>query len=377
MRKGKGLVMDCSRCADIAAPACATVEAAGCILVYAAAPPAMGKARVVASGAGYRVEELADDVLLLNGPCGDWSALLNGLEDRLSAVEADETRLAPIGGLPSSGYDIALVALKARPLPVLLGEARDAWLPRILERQGTTSYFQPIVDITSGEIFAHEALLRATADDGSVISGGMIMEAGRRLGALHVLDQVARTSAITGAHHLGMTSALFINFFPTVVYDPVHCLQTTRQAMRDTGIMPQQIVFEVVESERIANRDHLLKILAYYRAEGFRIALDDLGSGYSSLNLLAALRPDFVKLDMELVREVADDPLRRALVESLVRTANEHGIQVIAEGVETVETACVLASMGVQFLQGYLLGRPAPHLGTVSPETLAAVQAGR
>jgi EAL domain-containing protein (putative c-di-GMP-specific phosphodiesterase class I) len=231
----------------------------------------------------------------------------------------------------------------------------------VLDVGTITSHFQPIVDLESGEVFAHEALLRAIREDGSLVNGGAIVAAGRRMGALHVLDQIGRTSAIRRAHQLGLTSSLFINFFPTVVYDPAHCLRTTREAMRDTGLAPEQIVFEVVESERIADRAHLLDILAYYRAEGFRVALDDLGSGYSSLNLLAALRPDFVKLDMELARDVAIDPLHRSLVQAIVSTAHENGIQVIAEGVETVESACALAALGVRLLQGYLFGRLGPR----------------
>jgi EAL domain-containing protein (putative c-di-GMP-specific phosphodiesterase class I) len=129
----------------------------------------------------------------------------------------------------------------------------------------------------------------------------------------------------------------------------------------------------VVESEQIADRDHLLNILAYYRREGFRVALDDLGSGYSSLNLLVALRPDFVKLDMELAREVGNDPLRRALVQALVQTAHDYGIQVIAEGVETVESAQILSEMGIRLLQGYLFGKPAAGLGVLDPAVLRAV----
>ena len=344
--------------------------------MYAPAPPAFGKARSAATGAGYHVETIAESVLLLNGPTGDWTSLLTGLESRLSRVEADETRIAPIGGLPRDGHDVALAALKSRTVPALLSELRDTWLPRALATGTMTSYFQPIVDVQAGQIFAHEALIRATDEAGTVVNGGAIVEAGRRLGALHVLDQIGRTSAIRCAHQLGLTSNLFINFFPTVVYDPVHCLRTTREAMRETGIQPEQIVFEVVESEHIVDRQHLLDILTYYRNEGFRVALDDLGSGYSSLNLLVALRPDFVKLDMELAREVAADPLRRALVEALVRTAQENGIQVIAEGVETVESARVLTDVGIKLLQGYLFGRPSPAAGTLSAETLAAVREG-
>jgi EAL domain-containing protein (putative c-di-GMP-specific phosphodiesterase class I) len=337
----------------------------------------MLKVRRAAASVGYQAEGLADAVVVLTRESADWSALLTALEGQLSSMEAEETRLAPIGGLPSSGQEVTLAALKARTLPTLIGELRDTWLPWVLDAQTLTSHFQPIVDVDSGQVFAHEALMRATREDGTLINGGTIVAAGRRMGALHVLDQVGRTSAIQRAHQIGLNSALFINFFPTVVYDPAHCLRTTRQAMRDTGIQPEQIVFEVVESEQIADRAHLLNILAHYRAEGFRVALDDLGSGYSSLNLLAALRPDFVKLDMELARDVAVDPLHRSLVQALVNTAHENGIQVIAEGVETVESACVLAELGVRLLQGYLFGRPAPAAATISADLMRTVQRAR
>jgi len=367
-------VNPCSRCSNVTAPACARTDAGGRVLVYAPAPPAFGKARSAATDAGYHVEMIAESVLLLNGPVADWTTFVEGLDTRLSTVEAADTRIAPIGGLPLDGHAIALAALTARTLPMLLAEVHDVWLPRALAAGALTSHFQPIVNVPAGEIFAHEALIRTTAEDGSIINGGAIVEAGRRLGALHVLDQIGRTSAIRCAHTLGLTSSLFVNFFPTVVYDPVHCLATTRVAMRETGIQPAQIVFEVVESEHILDRQHLLDILTYYRKEGFRVALDDLGSGYSSLNLLVALRPDFVKLDIELVRGAATDPLRRALVEALVRTAQESGIQVIAEGVETVATARVLTDVGVELMQGYLFGRPSPAAGALSTETLAAVR---
>ena len=360
----------CSRCAEMPAPACAATT---CALVYAPAPPAFGKVRRAAVGAGYRVGSPADAVLLVDGPSGNWSALLLGLETVLSSVEAQETRIAPIGGLPPAGFEVALAALKAAPLPMLLAELHDAWLPRAIERHALSSHFQPIVDVESRQVFAHEALLRATDEDGAQISGSAIVAAGRRLGALHVLDQLGRTSAIRRAHALDMGTPLFINFIPTVVYDPMHCLRTTRQVMRETGMMPEQIVFEVVESEQIADRDHLLNILAHFRAEGFRVALDDLGSGYSSLNLLAALRPDFVKLDMELVRAIAADPLRRSIVVALVRMAQEHGIRVIAEGVETLESARALIDLGVRLFQGYLFGRPGPSLGTFPPDLADAI----
>jgi EAL domain-containing protein (putative c-di-GMP-specific phosphodiesterase class I) len=363
----------CVRCAIFPDRAAQAMSATERVLVYAPAPLALGKVRRAAAESGYAVDRIEDAVIILDGPTADWTTFLNALEARLSTLEAGETRVVPIGGAGVDTFSVAMAALKARTVPTLLAELRDGWLRQAVDTQTLTSYFQPIVDVATGAIYAHEALMRVVLEDGRVASGGQIVDAGRRVGALRVLDQIGRSSAIRCAHRLSMKTNLFINFFPTVVYDPVHCLRTTRQAMRETGMQPEQIVFEVVESEQIADRGHLLEILAYYRREGFRVALDDLGSGYSSLNLLVALRPDFVKLDMELAREVANDSLRRALVQALVGTAHDYGIEVIAEGVETVESARILAGMGIRLLQGYLFGAPAPGLGTPDPEVFRAI----
>ena len=368
-------MISCAKCECPPAPACAGRGMDGRVLVYAPAPPATGKILAAAVAAGYVARPVEEYVAVLDGPAGGWTRLLAALEERLSSIEAAETRIAPIGGLPTDGLGLATAGLKARTLPGLLGETRDEWLVAALRDGRLTSHFQPIVDVEAGTIFAHEALLRAPADDGSIVPGGRIIDAGRRIGALHVLDQLGRRAAIEGAHALGMRSHLFINFFPSVVYDPVHCLRTTRQAMRATGMRPDQIVFEVVESEDILDRRHLLDVLRRYRAEGFRVAVDDLGSGYASLNLLADLRPDFVKLDMELVRGALTDPLRRGIVRAIVRTARDEGIRVVAEGVETLELARFLADVGISLLQGYYFGRPSPRLGDVSeslPRVLAA-----
>jgi EAL domain-containing protein (putative c-di-GMP-specific phosphodiesterase class I) len=350
------------------------VDATERLLVYAPAPLALGKVRRAAAESGYTINRLDETVVMLDGSAGDWRSLLNALDLRLSALEANETRVVPIGSASVDTFSVTMAALKARAVPTLLAEIRDGWLKHAIESDGLTSYFQPIVDVATGAIYAQEALLRAALGDGQVASGSRIVDAGRRVGALHLLDQLGRTSAIRCAHRLSLHTNLLINFFPGVVYDSVYSLQTTLQAMRETGTHPKQVIFEVAESEQIADRGHLQEILTDYRRQGFRIALDDLGSGYSSLNLMVALRPDFVKLDMEVAREIATNSLRRALVQALVSTAHDYGIQVIAEGVETIENARILAGMGIRLLQGYLFGQPAPSLGTLDPEVLHAIR---
>ncbi|RYG30629.1 EAL domain-containing protein, partial [bacterium] len=127
------------------------------------------------------------------------------------------------------------------------------------------------------------------------------------------------------------------------------------------GIPRERIVFEVVESDDVEDRDHLLNILRYYRKEGFRVALDDLGSGYSSLNLLTEILPDVAKLDMALIRDIDTDPVRQKVVTHLLHLARELGVTTVVEGVETAAEADFCRSAGADLVQGYFFARPAHH----------------
>lgn len=120
--------------------------------------------------------------------------------------------------------------------------------------------------------------------------------------------------------------------------------------------------------------DHLLGILSFYRRAGFRVALDDLGAGYSSLNLLARLRPDFVKLDMELIRGIDVDPYKAVVVDKLLDLAREVGAISVVEGVETEGEWRWAEAHGADLVQGFLCARPQadppkPFLGTEVPQT--------
>jgi EAL domain-containing protein (putative c-di-GMP-specific phosphodiesterase class I) len=150
-----------------------------------------------------------------------------------------------------------------------------------------------------------------------------------------------------------------VNFTPNAVYDPTFCLRSTAREVLAAGYAPEQVCFEVTESERITDLPHLLGVLAWYRQSGFKVALDDLGSGYSSLNLLSRIRPDYVKLDAELVRGVDQDPYRAGILSHLLQLARNLGVQSVAEGVETQQEWDWVRAHGADLVQGYLFARPA------------------
>lgn len=237
--------------------------------------------------------------------------------------------------------------------------SQSDWLVDMLAQSRFTSYFQPIVSIQdTSQIYGYESLLRGWDDQGNLVMPGPIFAQAAAAGLLPQLDRAARLSAIAQASKHQLTQRIFINFTPTALYDPVSCLRSTVEAIDQTGIRHDQVVFEVVESDNPQDLEHIKTVLKYYREAGFAVALDDLGSGYSGLNLLHQLRPDFIKLDMELIRNVHQDSYKASITEKLLEIAQTLDIQTVAEGIECIEELHWLQQRGATFAQGYLMGKP-------------------
>lgn len=167
-------------------------------------------------------------------------------------------------------------------------------------------------------------------------------------------------TAIRSAAPLCGSAKIFVNFNPTTIYKPEYCLASTMAALEEQGLTQSDVVFEVVESDRIADVDHLRSILGFYRDRGFEVALDDLGAGYNSLTSLNDLRPDYMKLDMDLCRGVNLDPYRATIAKNLIVLARDLGIATIAEGIETEDEAIWFTNAGIDYIQGFYFARPRP-----------------
>lgn len=278
---------------------------------------------------------------------------LGGLltEEELSAIKV----LACPAGVAPSIDDLGRVV----PLERLIAFNQAAWIENIITNNSYKSLFQPMYAGQSTELMAVEALFRGIDENGSLISPAHLFELARRARMTFQADLAARRSAVTMAAAGGLQDLnLFINFNPTSIYDPAYCLRSTVSTITDLGFKPSNIVFEVTETERVTNLDHLRGILAFYRRSGFKIALDDVGSGYSGLNLLKELQPDYMKIDMHLVRDIDIDPFRQSIVTHIVAIARENGIKVVAEGIETHEEWNWMKKVGIDLFQGYLFSKP-------------------
>ena len=164
--------------------------------------------------------------------------------------------------------------------------------------------------------------------------------------------------AIQLATELGLRGMLSINFLPNAIYRPETCIRATLEAAAELGFAQERLMFEVTEGEKITDHAHLRSIFAEYKRQGFKTAIDDFGAGYAGLNLLAEFQPDYIKLDMELTRNVGQDPVRRAIVSGIVATCRMLQIGIIAEGVETQDEYAFLRAQGIELFQGYLFARP-------------------
>ena len=344
---------ECSRCENLPA------EPPEKGVLYVAPPMAhtRGALRRLLWGSDLPFGDPLEDVLAVEVCPGGLSRLSGILMEGLTEAELRDCRAI----LVEKGAQVDLGMLpRMQDLYTLLNYTRGTWLKEIIREDGLTVHFQPIVAISDpGEVFAYECLLRGIGEEGALIGPEPMFAVARAAGLIYNLDRAARVKAIQEAAGQGIEEKVFINFNATSIYDPAYCLRSTMEAVESSGIPSERIVFEVTDSEEVKDTAHLRSIVGYYRKGGFGVALDDLGSGYGSLDLLAELRPDFVKLDMGRVSRSGGVPYKASIARKLIELANELGVTVIAEGVETEDQYLWLAAHGADYAQGHLFARPA------------------
>lgn len=217
--------------------------------------------------------------------------------------------------------------------------------------------FQPIVQEQERKVFAYEALLRTS--EPSLPHPGDVLAAAERLERLPELgERIWRLTAeafttFLGAHPEDQETLLFVNLHTR---DLGHPALTQRGGPLPT--LAHRVVLEITERASLADVKNVDARIAELRQAGYRIAIDDLGEGYAGLTSFAVLEPEFVKLDMSLVRDVHISPIRQRLIHAVAAVCSELGMKLIGEGVETVEERNTLLELGCTLLQGYLYARP-------------------
>ena len=211
--------------------------------------------------------------------------------------------------------------------------------------------FQPIVRATDGSVFGYEALLRS--DEPTLIRPDLVVDAAERLHSLPRLGRKVRALAAAAMGAADPNAALFINLHPLDLADD-ELFQSTSPLTQ----IASRVILEVTERAAIEKVDDVERRVSQLRERGFRIAVDDLGAGYAGLSSFALLEPEIVKLDVSLLRDIDQSPVKQKLVASMTALCKDMGFLVVAEGIETTaERDCVVA-LGCDLLQGFLFARP-------------------
>ncbi|MDO8963677.1 MAG: GGDEF domain-containing phosphodiesterase [Coriobacteriia bacterium] len=233
---------------------------------------------------------------------------------------------------------------------------RKARLRSIIENGEVTTLVHPVYDLSDFTIIGYEALSRGPA--GEFERPDKLFKVAYDADLVLRLERLCRQKAIRAAGALPEGRLLFLNIEPEAIADPELRDVMFTALLADSEITPDRIVLEITERTAINDFASFRSTLEYLRALGFKVAVDDAGAGYGSLQVLAEVKPEWLKVDMSLVRGIDADEIRAQLMSSMVTFADRVGVRLIAEGIETAEELAKLLELGVGYGQGFLFTRP-------------------
>ena len=241
----------------------------------------------------------------------------------------------------------------------------------LILKEAILTVYQPIVELERLSTIGFEALTRGPK--GTVFeSPYMLFAIAKELDMGFELDSLCRKSAFLHAKKMDKNHLIFVNSQPNSIADPEFKGVYLRKFLQDLNITPENIVFEINEREAITNWEIFEKSLAYYLNLGFSVALDDAGAGYSSFETILKIKPNYIKIDMGIIRDVQTDIVKQQIVKSLVAINNSINAVIIAEGIQSIEECRTLKELGVTHGQGFLFAKPGVAFPVVDSEKLLA-----
>lgn len=246
----------------------------------------------------------------------------------------------------------------------------------ILEHRRLNALFQPIINVHKGEIVGYEGLIRGPSDS-PLHSPMNLFKTARAHGLSVQVEHLCRRVVLERFAELKLPGKLFLNVSPEMLMQPQARRGETLGYIQEVGLHPERVIIELTENEPTYDYDLLREAVMHYRSMGFRIAIDDLGEGFSSLRLWSELRPEYVKIDMHFVQGINQDPVKLQFVRSIQEIAEQSGTTVIAEGIETEAELLLIRDLGIACGQGYQIARPHPAPATaLAPEVAHSLDAG-
>ncbi len=281
-----------------------------------------------------------------------WDGIYGALR-QMGALDKIEAALSYSDGAPANKQEASCKSMEA-----MQGIADSLWLGDALLENRVVCYLQS-VHSSKERIFGYESFARVKMADGKVIGGMQIMAASKALGIEHMIDRHLHVEAIKTFAASAFNGFLFVNFFPGFIHRPAVYLEGLSETAKQFGVVSKHIVLDLTNAEKPRDMAHIKSVCEYGRSRGYSVALDDVASVDVAQKMIGEVRPDFVKIDMHLVRDVATG-VTRDTIRTIVEMVHGAGGTVIAEGVETEEIFTALKTLGVDLFQGYLFSAPEP-----------------
>ena len=244
---------------------------------------------------------------------------------------------------------------------------------KVISERALRTLFQPIVDGGSRTLLGHEALTRGMAS--GLESPTTLIECASQYGLTRALETACIETALSAYHALKVEGRLFLNLLPQTLLEWSALADWLGEQLETYRVDPHEVVLEITEHGFTADENRLAAAVRPLRALGCDIAIDDLGAGSSGLKSWAEIRPDYVKVDRYFVSGIERDPVRAEILRSLVDIGRVTGCRIVAEGIENREQCALVLELGVDYLQGYYLGRPS-RIPCTEPPALEELQAG-
>ncbi len=246
-------------------------------------------------------------------------------------------------------------------------------LDRVIRNGEIQTVFQPIVSLRDGSVLGYEALSRGPA--GTPLQNpdalfGVAAECGR----LWDLERLCRKKALESAYRGGAGPHLFLNVSPDVIRDKKFRNGFTKEYLKKYQVGSDKVSFEITEKNAAGNLENFKNIISHYRNQDYKIAIDDAGAGYSGLTMITDLHPQYIKLNMSLVRGIDRDGYKKALVKSLNDFCRIAHTALIAEGIETERELQTLIDIGVHYGQGFFLQVPDRRMKPPGGRVLEAIR---
>ena len=234
---------------------------------------------------------------------------------------------------------------------------RDLNLEYIIVNNDINMVYQPLVDLADLSILGYEALARVQ-NAGFLSNTEILFSYAVETDMLLDLERICRTNAIVNIPEKLNGRKLFLNSSAKGIYDPEFKSSKFDKFLNEHGMSNEDVVIEITERLAVSDYNAFTTAIKILKDKGYKIAIDDMGAGYSSLRTIAEIKPDFLKYDMALIRDIHQNLIKKDLLETLIPFTERLGANIIAEGIETEDEYKVLKSLGIKYGQGFYFAKP-------------------